>query len=249
MQIRRIDFTTIDSTNKWAKEHADACDRKQLHVITAQEQTAGRGREGRAWFSPAEQNLYATFLFFIDPMQRDVGNISQLMAVVAAETLHMQHFALQLKWPNDLWIDKKKVGGILTEIFPLKEEGKMGAALGIGINVNMPKEGLNQIAIPATSLSVEKGCAISVEDLLTTLTQNFAQALPIFLEQGFAPFLQPYRNAIAHRAGEKISFHSHKQLLNGKFLEIGIDGRLHLELENGKLMALSSGEILNERTE
>ena len=113
MQIKRHHFETIDSTNTWAKQQAETFERGSLTLVTADRQTSGRGRLNRSWLSPAKENLYATFCFFLDSHRQDVGNVPQVMALAATEILEQFDFNPTLKWPNDLLLRHKKLGGIL----------------------------------------------------------------------------------------------------------------------------------------
>lgn len=249
--LERIHFQSIDSTNAWARLNVETCNKNALTIITADEQTAGKGRSKRIWISPPQMNLYATFLFYVPLNQRDIGNIGQIMALSAMRA--MEPFILaaagpvnfsknvKLKWPNDLLIGDLKCGGILTEVF---QAGNIQAiAIGIGINVNAPKEQLQTIERPATSLLVELGKAVSVEHLLDLLINEFSSALVLFKREGFSPFLQPYRNGCAHEKGEEISFHLHGKKINGQFVQISPQGLLELRLSCGKIIRCSSGEL------
>lgn len=158
MKISQRHFSEIDSTNTWAKNNAHLLPPGKLTLITADTQTCGKGRLGRQWISPPKQNLYASFCFFIDKGRKDIGNISLLMAVSVSETLESLGFHPQIKWPNDILINGKKAGGILCELAELSgPSDQMCAIAGIGLNINMPLEQLNEIDQPATSLLQEGG--------------------------------------------------------------------------------------------
>lgn len=179
MEIIHYHFNTIDSTNAWAKEHIAEFDQDKLMLITADEQTAGRGRFNRHWLSPAGQNIYASFCFFIPTPYQDIANISQGLAVSAVRTLKEFGFATQIKWPNDLMIEGKKVGGILCETTPVGDNTCVIA--GIGLNVNMPKDLLAQIDQPATSLMVEEGREFPLKQIMENLRDRFIPILDLGL--------------------------------------------------------------------
>jgi biotin-[acetyl-CoA-carboxylase] ligase BirA-like protein len=242
--IESIHFASIDSTNNYAKEFAKTCRRDVLYVIWADEQTSGRGREGRLWHSPLQQNLYATYLFFVSATQIDIANISQVMALAAQRAILQHDIRIVLKWPNDLMIHKNKVGGILTEVFRIPS--CLAVAVGIGINVNMTKESLSAIGRPATALQCECGRAIGIEDLLETLTREFSTAALGYIDQGFAPFLEAYCQSCSHRAGEEITFHVRGKKIKGSFMGITKQGMLQLQLPCGEIVTHASGEIWNE---
>lgn len=175
MKVIRKHFRTVHSTNSWAKEHKNEFAQDQLTLITVDEQTAGRGRFDRVWVSPPGQNVYASFCFFVPGPCQGAINISQMLAVPAVRTLEQLGVEAQIKWPNDLMIENKKVAGILCETTPVGD--KTCVIIGIGINVNMSVEQLAQIDQPATSLMVEKGCEFLVEKVISILSDQFYQDL------------------------------------------------------------------------
>src|ERR1043165_1078103 len=150
MECKRIHFLAIDSTNTWAKQNVHIFDQQRITLVTAEAQYGGRGRFKRRWQSPSKLNLYASFCFFVPKEQQNFSTISQIIGVSAAKTLETFETNPKLKWPNDLIVEGKKLGGILCET---QVHGtSLFIIAGIGININMPKEFLNQIDQPATSL-------------------------------------------------------------------------------------------------
>ncbi len=143
-----IELDVVESTQAIATEHVR--EGKGTGIVFAHHQTAGKGRLGRIWYSDPRDSLTFSLLFqeYADhPKPYLVGMACALAAAAAAHT--------QVRWPNDLLIGKKKVGGILTELIP-NPDGKLIPVVGIGIN-------LNQQAFPpeldliATSLAIEQG--------------------------------------------------------------------------------------------
>ena len=185
MQILHKHFKSIDSTNTWAKLNAHLFDVDKITLITADEQTAGRGRFKRRWESPPHQNVYATFCFFIEKHRHDIGNIPQVLAISAAEALEDLGFQPKLKWPNDVLLSNKKVAGILCETTPMSDN--LAVIIGIGLNVNMPLQLLQQIDRPATSLMVEGGEKMEIEMVLESLKNNFWKISGSFWKKGSIP--------------------------------------------------------------
>ncbi len=147
-----IQLESIPSTNTWAKEHALTFNPSHLTCITAEEQTGGRGRRDKKWLSPKGMNLYSTFYFVIPNSSSYLANLGQAMVLACAELLLEMEVPVEIKWPNDLLAQKKKIGGVLTETIPLQSE--IGVILGLGLNVNMSQELLMTIDQPATSLQL-----------------------------------------------------------------------------------------------
>lgn len=186
MEVVSRHFSSIDSTNNWAKEHLGEFDKNKIMIITADGQTGGRGQFNRKWMSPPGKNIYTTFCFFMETGRADVVNIPQVLAISVVKVLEGIGLDAKIKWPNDMLISGKKVGGILCETSTV--DNKLGIVLGLGLNVNMEAEWLDKIDQPATSLSLEKGSLVDKEDLFQTLAEVFVFNLEIFLKDGFAPF-------------------------------------------------------------
>lgn len=235
-----IHFDTIDSTNTWAKKHAHSLDPDQLTCITALEQTAGRGRFFRKWISPKGENIYATLYFQIPKGWPYLVNLSQVLSLSCISVLKKKEFQPQVKWPNDILLEGKKVAGILCET--ISADDHTGVILGIGINVNMSNEMLNAIDQPATSLSQLTGRIWTLEQILEPLLKQFLNDLQTLEEKGFAPFHSLYEELLAYK-GEVISCSDGIQTIKGICHSVNPDGRLNLLLPDGTLKTLSAGEI------
>ena len=186
MEVESRHFSSIDSTNTWAKEHLEELDQNKLTIITADGQTNGRGQFNRKWISPAGKNIYLTFCFFMDEKRTDMGQIPQVLAVSVIKVLETFGFEVKIKWPNDLILAGKKVGGILCETSPVR--GKRGIVLGIGLNVNMDSGELEKVDQAATSLANEKGQEIEIGKILEPIKERFRKDIEIFLKEGFSSF-------------------------------------------------------------
>lgn len=241
MDVATFHFDTIDSTNTWAKQNAHLFDYHQITLITADEQTAGRGRFKRTWLSPAQQNIYATFCFFVDPKRSDLGNIPQVLALSAAESLEYYHFNPALRWPNDILLEGKKVGGILCETTMIEQ--RLCFIAGIGINVNMSLTYIEEIDRPATSMQIEQGRPFNHLEVLKRLEQTFVRDLTLFLEKGFAPFLSLYKEKMVLPSDKLLRFHDNLTLWEGYFDSINDDGSLNLRLPTGEVKRFIAGEF------
>lgn len=239
MKIERYHLSVIDSTNNWVKTHIDEFDPRVLTLVTADEQTAGRGRLKRQWISPSKVNFYGTFAFFSDKAQ---SNISQLMAISAVEVLRELGFEVKCKWPNDLILGNKKVGGILCETFHGRHG--LGVAVGIGINVNMPKQLLEGIDQPATSLLVEGGAEQPIQWIIDSLAKQFNEDLDLFSRKGFTPFFERYRQMLIHQPEQTIRFHDNQITWEGLFHNLNPDGSISILISSGELKTFFSGEVV-----
>jgi BirA family biotin operon repressor/biotin-[acetyl-CoA-carboxylase] ligase len=214
----RVHHRLTDSTNERAKELADA-GAPHGTLVTADEQTAGRGRQGRAWTAPPGSALLMSLVL------RELDELLPLAAAVAVcEALGPD---AAIKWPNDVWIDRRKVAGILIEGRP--QEG--WAVLGIGLNVtteSFPPE----LAETATSLrlaGVDTTPARALDDLLASLTRWL----------GAAPnaALAAWRDRDALK-GERVRWS------DGDGIADGIDdsGALVVQTDDGRV-SLDAGEV------
>lgn len=241
MQVLRRHFTTLDSTNTWAKLNAESLDQAVITLITADHQTAGRGRFKRLWLSPPGQNIYASFCFFIEKHRKDIGNLPQVMAIAAADALEELAFLPQIKWPNDVMVRSKKIAGILCETIPFSSQ--LCVVLGIGLNVNMPPELLSTIDRPATSVLAEDGIPREVEGVLAKLQGRFVGHFMRFMDEGFLPFIEIYQERLIHATGDRIRFHDNRVVWEGRYAGINKDGALVLELPSGEARTFIAGEI------
>ena len=135
-----IHLDTIDSTNTYAKRECHRFAPDQITCITAEMQTAGRGRFQRKWLSPKGVNLYTTFYFRLPPQTLHLTSLAQVMAFTLASLLIEEKLHPKIKWPNDLMLNGKKIGGILCET--TFHPDFIDIFLGVGLNVNMEKENL-----------------------------------------------------------------------------------------------------------
>lgn len=241
MDIIRHHFSIIPSTNTWAKQHAEAFDPRALTIVTADEQTAGRGRFNRQWVSPGNQNIYATYCVFLEKGRQDIGNLPQVAAIAIAELLQLMGFKPLIKWPNDVILHEKKVAGILSESTLI--EDKLCLLIGIGLNVNMPQDVLQKIDRPATSLLDQSGQVFDVSTVLQQLTDILLSKILLFLTDGFTPFLQTYRSWL-YRSETMIRFHDHHKIVEGTITSFNDDGSLTLALKTGGERTFYAGEIL-----
>jgi BirA family biotin operon repressor/biotin-[acetyl-CoA-carboxylase] ligase len=242
MEIVHHHFSTLDSTNNCAKRNAHLFDPTKITLITADEQTAGRGRAKRRWVSPRNQNIYATFSFFCPKDQKDILNASQIIAISTCYTLETLNFEPQLKWPNDILLEGKKLGGILCETTIVNE--KLCMICGIGLNINMALDLLKEIDIPAISLMVQRGTIFDIQIILTALKRRFAEDLQVFLSKGFSPYLPKFKDLTTHMVNTQISFHDNQHIWEGVLDSINDDASINLRLPSQEIKRFVAGEIL-----
>ncbi|HSX12504.1 MAG TPA: biotin--[acetyl-CoA-carboxylase] ligase [Rhabdochlamydiaceae bacterium] len=242
-KIYSIRFKQIHSTNVWIKEHASSLAPNHITCITADTQTAGRGRFGKPWISP-KGNVYSSLFFSVPKGVSYLSNISQILSYSAVIALEKLEFAPKIKWPNDLQLEGKKVAGVLTETVHLND--RLGVVVGIGLNVNMTADALQIVDQPATSLAIVSGKQWNIEEIMASILEEFRQSLFILEKEGFAPFQAAFEERLAYK-GEIVQCQKGTTLLEGICHSITRDGSLNLLLPSGDLEILSSGEIQNLR--
>lgn len=239
MKITLIHFNSLNSTQTYAKENYTSFPANEITCVSADEQTAGYGRYQRKWISPKGANLYVTFCFRLPQTIQNLTSLALLMAYSFASLLIEKTLNPKIKWPNDVLLDDKKLSGILCET--LFESTSVQLFLGIGINVNMETIALEQIDQPATSLKVVTGHLWNLPSLRDALQTRFANHLELFIQKGFAPFVQHIDQLLAYK-GQKIYCWNGQKEWTGICHSLTCDGELKLLLPHGRIHILRSGE-------
>jgi BirA family transcriptional regulator, biotin operon repressor / biotin---[acetyl-CoA-carboxylase] ligase len=209
-------------------------------LLVAEKQTAGRGRAGRTWLSaPGATLTFSVAWKFNRPVQEMVG-LPLAVGVALAHALDGFDVTAQLKWPNDLLRDGKKLGGTLIETAIDKQGNGMWAVIGIGLNLVMPAELAAQIDRPVTDapeLARQERNA-----LMAALLSSLSETLIVFEEQGFKAFMKRW-NALHAYAGEPVIIQDRDRVLY-EGIAVGTDasGCLLLDTANGRI-AVMAGDV------
>lgn len=227
---------TVDSTNSVLAGYRDGA----VRACLAECQTAGRGRAGRIWVSPFAANLYLSVAYELSAPKAPVATVSLAVGVAMAEVLSaLGVAAVGVKWPNDLWIGRDKVGGILTEA---RAEAGGGARLivGLGLNVAMPRsaDGISQ---PWARLADHLPQPCSRSMLAGRCLDAVLGALATFERAGFEPFVARWA-AFDRVAGRAVDLVDGEHRRAGMARGIGADGSLRIEFE-GREQAVYAGDV------
>jgi len=202
-------------------------------VICAVEQTDGKGRLDRNWYSPIS-GLYFTLAF---PDQNFPPSITLFAGVVIHKVLNsiFPELPFSIKWPNDIFVNGKKVGGILTS------SNKNGTVIGIGIDCNLRiiPDHLKEIA---TSLFIETNRKVVLKKLLEVILKTLEENFYFFNEKGFSHFVE-YFNNHHYLAQIRVLVHSGENQIEGIVKGIDEDGMLMLGTEKGLQDILSADKI------
>ncbi len=210
-------------------------------LVVAEEQLGGKGRLGRAWHSPIGTGIWMSLILKpkIPPQQAPQLTLLAAVAVIRGitETTELQ---CEIKWPNDILLNGKKVVGILTEM-QADPDQIHSVIIGIGINVNQtsfPKE-IQEIA---TSLKLEKGQEINRAHLMRSIMAEFEKLYELFLSDGFYPIKQMWE-AHAVTIGRRIIARTINGAIEGFAKGITEDGILLLEDSHGRTHKIYSADI------
>jgi BirA family biotin operon repressor/biotin-[acetyl-CoA-carboxylase] ligase len=237
-----LHYFRIASTNAVALKLA-AEDAEHGTVVVAEEQTAGRGRLGRTWYSEKSSGIYASIILR-PPLSPVAAPVLTLMAGVAAQKAlgGSTGLAVDIRWPNDLLINGKKVGGILTEM-NAELDRLHAVVLGIGINVNhrqMPRELENT----ATSLRLEAHRAISRVQVLVALLKEMERHYHLLLKEGNQAIIKRWTAASSFASGKRVRVLAGEAGMLATTAGIDPNGALHIRRDDGREESLVAGEVL-----
>lgn len=230
-----------ESTNLWARSLLDAEHIPEGALVLAGRQTGGRGRLGRRWSSPRGGLYFSIILRPTLDLQR-ASLLSLVLAVACARALEkFISYPCGIKWPNDVMIDGKKAGGILLEA-----RGEMDrldyVVAGVGINVNLALHDFpEEVRGLATSLAVATKRNYDLNLLLAHLLNNLPQDYYFFLQHGFKPFLEIYKQYCVHLL-QPIAVNTGKGRMEGIHKDIDVNGSLLMEVD-GINIPISTGDV------
>lgn len=240
MKFRLECHEVLESTSSLVKQRAEAGEAEGL-AIQALRQSAGRGRQGRGWESPAG-NLYLSVLLRPDVPVREAPQWSFVAAVALAETLHVllpEAAEIKLKWPNDLMLQGAKAAGILVETGVSAGNALDWICIGIGVNINSKPELPDRATVClAEFLSAPPAPGALAQSLLESLADWHG----VRLHQGFAPIRAAWLKH-APAIGTPVSVKRDGTLLEGAFAGLSPEGGLLLA-KNDEVQLILAGEVM-----
>ena len=237
-------FNETGSTNIDAKRCAEEGEPHGTTVI-ANTQTAGRGRRGRLWQSPAGSAIYMTILLKPQFVPDKASMLTLVMALSVADAIaEATGLDAGIKWPNDVVVNKKKVCGILTEM-NAELDYIQYVVIGVGINVNnnSPEEFPEEIRQTATSLKIESGMQISRAALLERVLAHFEKNYDIFTKTLDLSALMEAYDARLLNLNAEVRVLDPKGEYTGIARGINPAGELLVEKENGEVVPVYAGEV------
>lgn len=232
-------FESLTSTMDEARSRA-LQEGEEGTVIVASHQTMGRGRRGRVWES-FSGNLHLTYLTYLDIPPIEAPQLSLVACVALGEELFAwipPTHKLSYKWPNDLLLNEKKVGGLLLEAVPHPEKSKVGYLIGCGLNLkSYPPE----VRYPATSLENE-GIYLSLDEVLHPIVSSLERYIALWRKKGFSDIHNLWMKEAANLE-RKISVDFEGKVQEGVFKGIDEEGCMLLETPQG-MIKVAVGEVL-----
>jgi BirA family biotin operon repressor/biotin-[acetyl-CoA-carboxylase] ligase len=233
-------FETLPSTNDLAKELGSQ-GAPEGTLVVAESQTRGRGRLGREWESPPGVGLYASLLLRPELPPTELPQITLTTAVAVVRAVgRATGLALGIKWPNDLLVEGKKVGGILTEMETESDQIRY-LVVGLGLNVNN-REFPPPLNLTATSLALAAGATFHRPEILRAWLEEFEDLYELFLNRNFGRILEEWRQYNV-TLGKKVTVRQGAREISGFALEVAGDGALLLRQRDGEVIRVTSGEI------
>lgn len=218
--------------------------RGRSEVLLAEFQTAGRGRRGRNWFAPPGGAVCLSLSWTFPEMPRDAGALGLAIGVCVLRALESLDIPeVRLKWPNDVLVGDRKLGGILIEL-RAESEGPASVVLGIGLNVALGAELHEKIAglgLQAADVVTVARRPISRNVLAGSLIECCMRGLLQFEQEGLRPFLAEWRHADALR-GRPVTIQAGDEITRGLARSIDLNGALLIETPQG-LRKFFSGEV------
>jgi len=234
-------FFTIGSTNDVAMELGHSGESSGA-VVLAEQQTAGRGRVGRPWHSEKSNGIYLSVLLrpSITPVEAPL--ITLVAGLAARDAVAEQAGVIpDLRWPNDLLLNGKKLGGILTEMHAEPDRVRF-IVVGIGLNVNhdaMPME----LRSTATSLRIETGRSHSRTELVVRLLHHLDAAYNQFIRQGAQAILERFAQASTYCEGKRVRVATSKETFLAVTAGLEPSGVLRVRRENGVIEPVLAGDV------
>jgi BirA family biotin operon repressor/biotin-[acetyl-CoA-carboxylase] ligase len=238
-------FESLPSTNTEAARQAALGAPEGLCVV-AREQTAGRGRQQRAWASPKDAGLY--FSVVLRPrMDAREWPLVTLAAALAVRDALLEACALEadIKWPNDLLAGGRKLCGILAEM----AETQSGRAVVVGIGVNLNNRAFPpEILETATSIEEQTGSAPDVERLLASLTRSLARRYETLQSAGgAAETVREWESCSSYARGRRVRVALADETFEGATRGLEPDGALRVETDEGETRIIRAGDVIAVR--
>ncbi|MFW9848478.1 MAG: biotin--[acetyl-CoA-carboxylase] ligase [Candidatus Thorarchaeota archaeon] len=231
----------IDSTNSYAKRLLRNGLTSEA-IIIAERQNQGKGRANRIWYSPLG-GLYMTLVLRRECQPHRCSLFSFVLALSISQVLEKQaSLQIDLKWPNDILVSGKKIGGILSELEVNESEAPV-ILLGVGINLNVKVSDFpSELFKSATSVLSETGNSIHIESVIAQIVNSMDSYL---IQDPTLSSIVPQYRPRCITIGKHVSVQSISESFVGQAMDITIDGSLLVRHESGMEKVISAGEVIH----
>ena len=231
----------IDSTNSELMRRIQAKNELESGtVIVAEMQQLGRGRRGRVWQSPFGANLYYSYFWRLDDGIQAAMGVSIVVGLAVYDAIKaLYNIEVELKWPNDIYLNKQKLAGVLVEL-DAQPQGPCQLVIGIGINLQMPESFSQHIDQAWTDLS-QHTQQLNKNQLVASLTYYLEQRLEQYSESGLQSMHQQW-NALNAFAGECVELNTGHRSWRGICEGIDPQGGIRIR-QDGEVKSYYGGEI------
>jgi len=216
---------------------------KEGTIILAEGQTKGKGRLGRSWFSPKYKGIYFSLILRPEVLPQQASLFTLLSGVSVCEAIKLiTHIDVQIKWPNDILIHNKKLGGILTELSAEMDKVHF-IVIGIGINVNNDKKTL---PMNATSLKLKLKENINRIELLKEILRRIEENYFLFKEKQAKIIIEKWKEFNCTLT-KRVKIIAHKEHIEGQAQDIDLDGSLLIRCDSGLIRKITAGDVIHCR--
>lgn len=233
---------TVESTQKVALQLAYD-NASEGTIVVAEEQLAGRGRLARKWESPKHTGIWMSVILRPKIPILKAPQLTLITAVAAVQAIeHTARITANIKWPNDILVNGRKIAGILTEL-QAEADQISSIIIGIGINVNQTKADFpEELRSIATSIAIEKQGNMKRAELIRAFLYELENLYFLYLEEGFHP-IKIMWESYADSIGKQITARTLTSTINGLALGITDDGVLKLRDDTGEIHHIYSADI------
>lgn len=238
--LKIVKLDTVSSTNDYAFALAEAGAR-EITVVSAKHQTKGKGRRGRKWISPKNKGLYVSFIFRPDKEFNKVYLLGMTLALAITKALS-EILSINIKWPNDLMVGNKKIGGVLVETSSSKRIPAF-TIVGLGLNINNSPDELPR---QATSLATEKQQTYSLEKIFKIILKEVIIVYARFKRDDTAGIINEI-SAQLTTLGKTVTAQIGAKKINGKAYAIDDCGALLIKDSQGKKKRILTSQVQHLR--
>ena len=231
-------FNSLPSTNAWALANINSL--RHGDVVSAINQTAGRGRFNRAWAAPEGSNLNLSLVINHTSSTIPITMLLPATAIAIRDALKKFKIEAALKWPNDVMVSGKKIAGILAEVEPVTNN----LIIGLGINVNINSETIASMDFPQppTSMAVERNHIFDINNVCSHVLSTMEKTMDTLYKNGVLYISQRWQEN-DYLKGQNLSIKTENNIITGIYLGMKSNGQLEIADQTGTKHLFWSGDI------